>query len=289
MRPYRVFFVTLLLASLLAGCSALRIGYANGDTFVYWWLDSYVDFTDTQKPWVRAHIDQLFAWHRKTQLNDYAQLLAQVRQRVQQGRVTPAEVLADIDAVKKRTALVLDKAAPQLADLAVSLTPDQLAHLEKKFAANNDKYRNEYLHGSLADRQRHRYKQVMKNAEYWFGDFSKEQEARIRALSDARPLNNELWLAECMRRQQEMLRMLRKIHAEKPSREAAVAMLREFTARSLENFTYEENKALFDANLEGLAQTVALIINITTPEQRARADKRLQRLIEDSHALAVKD
>jgi hypothetical protein len=289
MRPYRVFFVTLLLASLLAGCSALRIGYANGDTFVYWWLDSYVDFTDTQKPWVRAHIDQLFAWHRKTQLNDYAQLLAQVRQRVQQGRVTPAEVLADIDAVKKRTALVLDKAAPQLADLVVSLTPDQLAHLEKKFAANNDKYRNEYLHGSLADRQRHRYKQVMKNAEYWFGDFSKEQEARIRALSDARPLNNELWLAERMRRQQEMLRMLRKIHAEKPSREAAVAMLREFTARSLENFTYEENKALFDANLEGLAQTVALIINITTPEQRARADKRLQRLIEDSHALAVKD
>jgi hypothetical protein len=289
MRPYRVFFVTLLLASLLAGCSALRIGYANGDTFVYWWLDSYVDFTDVQKPWVRAHIDQLFAWHRKTQLNDYAQLLAQVRQRVQQGRVTPAEVLADIDAVKKRTALVLDKAAPQLADLAVSLTPDQLAHLEKKFAANNDKYRNEYLHGSLADRQRHRYKQVMKNAEYWFGDFSKEQEARIRALSDARPLNNELWLAERMRRQQEMLRLLRNIHAAKPTREAVATMLREFTARSLENFTYEENKAFFDANLEGLAQTVALIINITTPEQRVRADKRLQRLIEDCHLLAAKD
>lgn len=290
MRPRPAFYaILLLLASLLAGCSALRVGYANGDSFVYWWLNSYVDFTDAQKSWVRADIGQLFAWHRKTQLNDYAQLLTQVQRRLQQGRTaTPAEVLADIDAMKKRAALVLDKSAPQLANLALSLQDDQLAHLEKKFAANNDKFRDEYLEGSLEDRQRLRYKKVMKQAEYWFGDFNREQEARIRAASDARPLNNELWMAERMRRQQEMLRMLRKIRAEKPTRDAASATLREFTARSLENFTYADNRAFFDANVDGLAQTIALIVNIATPEQREHAIKRLQRMIDDCHALAAK-
>lgn len=291
MQPYRAFYARVsifLLVCLLAGCSALRIGYANGDTFVYWWLDGYVDFTDDQKPWVRAHIDRLFAWHRKTQLPAYAQYLAQVQQRLQKERTTPAEVMADIDMIKKRALLVLEKSLPELTDLALSMHPEQIAHLERKFASNNDKYRKEYLHGSIEDRQRHRYKKIMKQAEHWLGDFTPEQEAQIRAASDARTLNYELWLAERIRRQQEMLGMLKKIRAEHPSREATAAMLREHMARSIENFTYAENKAFFDGSTEGMANTVAIIVNVATPAQKAHAIKRLQKLIEDCQQLASK-
>jgi len=292
MRPDRAFFeraVIFLLAMLLAGCSALRLGYANGDTFVYWWLNGYVDFEDEQKPWVKAHIDRLFDWHRTTQLPDYAQLLEQVRQRLQRGQTTPDEVRADFNAVRKRAALVLDKAGPELADLALSLQPQQIANLEKKFASNNDKYRKEYLRGNIDDRQQLRFKKVMKQAEYWFGNFSDEQEASIRKMSDARPLDYEIWMAERLRRQQEMLQMLRKIQAEKPPRETVSRMIREFVARSFENFTYAENKAFFDDSTDGMARMIATIVNVATPEQKAHAIKRLQKWIEDCHALAGKN
>ena len=290
MRPYRDFALRaslFLLACLLAGCSALRLGYANGDTFVYWWLDGYVDFTEEQKPWVKAHIDGLFDWHRKTQLRDYAQLLSHIQGRLQTN-ATPADIQDDFTVMRKRAAQTLEKAVPELTDLALSLQPHQIAHLEKKFAANNDKYRKEYLQGTLDDRQRLRFKKVMKQAEYWFGNFSPEQEAQIRAASDARPLNYDIWMAERQRRQQEMIRMLRKIQAEKPTREAVSQMVRDFVSRSLDNFTYAEHKAFFDASTDGMAKMVAVIMNVATPAQKAHASKRLQKWIEDCNALAAR-
>lgn len=291
MRPNRVFLsrtFLLLLVFALAGCSALRLGYANGDTFVYWWLNSYVDFNNDQKPWVEQHIDRLFDWHRKTQLKEYAQLLGKVQQRVQRGHVTPAEVQADFTVVKKHAAHVLEKALPALTDLALSLQPSQLEHLEQKFASNNDKYRKESLTGSLEGRQRVRYKKVMKQAEYWLGSLSAEQEEKIRTASDARPLNNEIWLTERQRRQQEMLRMLRQIQAERPARDAATAMLRDYMTRSLEHFTYAQHKDFFDASNQGMAQMITIIVNTATPEQREHAVRRLQKWIEDCEALAAK-
>lgn len=290
MRSHRGFLLKvslLLLVSLMAGCSAVRIGYANGDTFVYWWLNGYVDFTDNQKPWVKAHIDRLMGWHRKTQLTDYAHLLTGTQQRLQKP-VTSADVEAEYADLKKRALLVIDKAMPELTDLALSLQPQQIAHLEKKFASNNEKYRKEYLQGSLEHRQAHRYEQVMKHAEYWFGSFNDKQEAQIRTASDARPLNHELWLTERMQRQHELIRILNKIQAERPARETAMAMLKAYVATSAEHFTYAENKAFFDTSREGSVQMTAVIINLATPEQKAHAVKRLQKWIEDFQEMAAK-
>lgn len=276
----------LALACLIAGCSALRLGYANGESVVYWWLDGYVDFTSEQKPWVKSQIRQLFAWHRATQLPDYARLLAQAQQDLQRP-LTAADALEDYAALKKRAMLVTDKALPALADLALSLQPKQIDHLARKFAANNEKYRKDALQGGVEERQRFRFKKFMKQAEYWFGDFSAQQEARIRTASDARPLDNELWMADRLRRQQELLRLLRKIQAERPGREAVMTMLRSYIDAVFNIVSYDEHKAFFDASQDANAKLVALLVNAATPQQKAHAAKRLQSLIEDCRALAA--
>jgi hypothetical protein len=290
MRPRRALSATwlcLVFACLLAGCSAVRLGYANGDTITYWWLNSYVDFTDDQKPWVREDIGTFFAWHRQSQLSDYAQLLARFQQQVR-GEVSAADVETDYAAIKKRAMAAVDKALPSLTRLALALQLEQIAHLEKKFASNNEKYRKEHLRGDIEDRQRQRFAKVMKQAEYWFGNFSTRQEAQIRAASDARPLDNERWMAERVRRQQELIRLLKKIQSEQPPRETVAAMLREYAQTSFSNFTYEQHKAFFDDSREGMMQMIAKIANIATPEQRAHAMKRMQKWIDDSRALAAK-
>ncbi|WP_084199931.1 DUF6279 family lipoprotein [Noviherbaspirillum autotrophicum] len=289
MRSWRDFFAKVsvfALACLLAGCSALRLGYANGESVVYWWLDSYVDFTSEQKPWVKNQLRQLFAWHRTTQLADYARLLAQAQQTLQRP-VTPADALEEYAALKKRAMLGTDKALPALADLALSLQPAQIDHLAKKFASNNEKYRKDTLQGDVEDRQRFRFKKFMKQAEYWFGDFSAQQEAQLRAASNARPLNNELWMADRLQRQQELIRLLRKIQAERPGREVVMAMLRSYIASVFNIFTYDEHKAFFDASQDAHARLIALMVNAATPQQKAHAAKRLQSLIDDCRTLAA--
>ena len=288
MAPHRDLFTwiaALLLACLLAGCSALRLGYANGESITYWWLDSYVDIDRDQKPWVKNHIRNLFAWHRKTQLTDYAQLLARVQPRLQQ-KLTPAGVKADYAALRQRAMLMVEHALPELADLALALKPAQIEHIEQKFASNNDKYRKDYLRGDLEDRQAFRFKQVMKQAEYWFGDFSAQQEAQIRAASNSRPLNNEWWLEERQRRQQAILQLLRRIQAEKPARDTAIVILREQLPALFDIMNYNEHKEFFDASREGMFQMIATIVNIATPAQREHARRRLQKLIEDCNAMA---
>ncbi|HEX7634067.1 MAG TPA: DUF6279 family lipoprotein [Noviherbaspirillum sp.] len=133
-RSFVVKIGVFLLACLLASCSALRVGYSNGDSVVYWWLDGYVDFQGDQKTWAKNHIHNFFIWHRTTQLKDYAQLFAQVQQQLQHSRQHPiaqADVLADYAAIKQRAFLVIDKSLPQLTDLALALQPPQIAHLEK--------------------------------------------------------------------------------------------------------------------------------------------------------------
>lgn len=290
MRPSKAFTQRLgflLLVCALIGCSAIRLGYSNGESVAYWWLNNYVDIGPEQQPWVRRHIRDLFAWHRTTQLQDYARLLAQGQQRLQQN-VTQPMMQADYDAIKKRVMTVVDKALPRLTDLALSLEPEQIAHLEKKFASNNESYRKDYLRGDLEKRQLFRFKKVMKQAEYWFGNFSEEQEKQIRAASDARPLNNELWMAMRVQRQQEMLALLKRIQAEKPNRDTAMRMLRDYVDASLDHFGNAQHKAFADASQEGTVRMVTQIINIATPAQKEHAMKRLQQWIADIEALTTK-
>src|SRR5690606_22114205 len=135
-----------------------------------------------QKPWVRQQIDALFAWHRKTQLRDYVQFVSRIQHR-DLSTATQADLLNDYREGKVRILRIADHAAPALADLASSLTPAQIANIAQKFTRNNDKFRKEYLSGDVAEQQRFRYRKMMKQAEYWFGDFDRDQRARLRVLS----------------------------------------------------------------------------------------------------------
>lgn len=278
--------VLALLLVIMAGCSGLRLAYNNGDTVLYWWLNAYVDLDRDQKGWVRDDIDKLFDWHRKTQLKDYVEIL-RTGQNQLQGNITQADLMADYSEIKHRTQALLLKAAPELADLARSLKPEQIAQMEKKFKSNNDDYRKKYLSGDQEKRQQLRYKKAMEQFELWFGSFSREQEAQIRKASDARPLNNEIWLDERMRRQQNVLNLVKKVQADKLGKEATTALITTLIRDSFERLEHSERKAFFDAYEASTAQMVLTVIKIATPAQKAHAVKRMQGWIDDFTSLAT--
>lgn len=277
--------LTLMLV-VVAGCSSLRLAYNNGDTVLYWWLNAYVDLDRDQKGWVREDIDKLFDWHRKTQLKDYVEILRKGQKQVQ-GNPTQADLMADYSEIKSRTQSLLLKAAPDLADLARSLKPEQIAQMEKKFKSNNDDYRKKFLTGDQEKRQQLRYKKAMEQFELWFGSFSSEQEAIIRKASDARPLDNEIWLDERSRRQRNVLALVQKVQNEKLGKEATVALINTLIKDSFDRLEHSDRKAFFDAFENSTAQMILTVIKIATPAQKAHAVKRMQGWIDDFNLLAT--
>lgn len=283
-RARRFFLIAAML--LLAACSSLRLAYNHGDTLLYWWLDGYVDLDADQKPWVKRDIDGLLQWHRKTQLRDYVQVL-QAAERQLQGNPTQADLLADYDDIKNRTQLLLFKALPELADLARSLRPAQIAQLEKKFAANNEEFRRKTMKGDRERQLQFRFDKTMDQLELWFGHFSREQEAAIRKASDARPLDNALWLDERMRRQQAILALVQKVQREKLGKDATMALIHTLIQDSFHRLEQSERKPFFDAYEAATANMVLTAIQVSTLAQKAHAHKRIQGWIDDLNTLAL--
>jgi hypothetical protein len=276
----------IALMVLAAGCSTVRFTYNHGDTLLYWWLNNYLDLDSDQSGWVKRDIDNLFQWHRKTQLKDYVQLL-QNGQRQLAGNLSPADLMSDFHDIKSRSELLVYKALPELADLARSVRPEQIAQMEKKFAKNNEDYRKKFMRGDVEQQQKARFKKSMEQFYLWFGNFSNEQEAVLRKASDARVLDNNIWLDERMRRQRNIVAALRKIQQEKLSKEATVSLLHNLVKESFDRFEAPERKAFFDTYTDQTIQMILTAVRIATPAQKAHAQKRMQGWIDDFNSLAA--
>jgi len=207
---YRRWIIGLLWLALagLSGCSALRFGYNQAPELVYWWLDGYVDFDDAQTLRVRDALAAWFQWHRRTQLSDYASLLARAQQ----------DVLADTTAeracawwgeVRQRTDVAFDRALVQAAEIVPTLTPQQLQHIERRQAKSNDEFRDEYQDADDATRQEKAVKRFVERAETLYGRLDEAQRELVARSVAASPFDAGRWHRERLRRQQDALEVLR--------------------------------------------------------------------------------
>lgn len=281
----RLLFVVALMV-LAAGCSTIRFTYNHGDTLLYWWLNAYLDFDSEQSDWVKKDINNLFQWHRTTQLRDYAGLLSKMQRQMGDGNVTQEELLSDYRDIKARTELLAFKALPQLADLAMSVKPEQIAQMEQKFAKNNDKFRKEFMSGSVEDQKKARFKKAMSQFELWFGSFSREQETQLRRASDARPLDNDVFLQERMLRQKQIVALLRRVHEQKMNKEQTMSAIHDLLRSMFDRMETPERKAFYDAYIDNTSKFILAAVKLTTPQQKQHAQQRMQGWIDDFNTLA---
>lgn len=288
-RPARGIAKKLLIFGLVAallGCGVARLGYRNGETVTYWWLNSYIDFDGAQKSWVKDHIDELFRWHRKTELEDYVKAIARMQRR-DLATITAGDLLRDYNEAKSHVLLIAERAVPDLANLALSLAPEQIANIQKKFDKSNEKFRDDYLKGDDKKKQDYRYGKTMQKMEYWFGYFTRDQEEKIRAASYARPLDNKLMMADRLQRQQALITMLKKIQTEKPDQATTEKMIHQYIALTVDHFGDPRKQAYFDEYNLATAKMVAIVMRSTTSKQQEHFVKVLQDWATDFNRLAA--
>ena len=269
---------------VLPGCSSVRLGYANGDTLVWWYLDGYMDFNRAQTPQVKQGLQQLFAWHRATQLPDYAGLLAQAQQAVLEP-TTPAAACRWWQQVQDRLAPSIDRAVLEASQLVPQLGDAQFKHLEARYAKVLDEMRSDYLQPDADSRLAVSVQRAEARAEQLYGPLDELQRKVVAAGVAASPFDAQAWLQERQRRQRDTLQTLRNLAADRtepPQRVAALRKLVERTQRSPDAAYRAYQQQLSDYNCAFAAQ----IHNATTPAQRQRARQRLKGWEEDLRALA---
>ncbi len=281
----RIIATLLLPLLLLSGCSAVRFTYGQAPLLAYWWLDGYVDFSGEQTPRVKAALEDYMAWHRSTQLPDYAQLLVRL-QAMAQDRVTPAQVCSMADELQRRLELAYERAVPAMAEIVRGFSPAQIDHLEKRFQRDNYEMARDYLQPDPAARAEASLKRTVDRAESIYGTVEDDQRALLAAGLEASPFDPQRWAEERRARQRDILRTLRQLLADKADQPAFEAALRAFAVQATQSprADYRQyRQRLIEANCVLTAQ----FHNSARPAQRQYAVGKLKGWIDDARALAA--
>jgi hypothetical protein len=83
-----------------------------------------------------------------------------------------------------------------------------------------------------------------------------------------------------------LIAMLKKMHAQRPSREQAMGMMKEYIHAAMDRFGNPEHKKFFEATKLETIRIVANIVNNATPEQKEHFLHATQQWINDFGKLA---
>jgi hypothetical protein len=273
------------LALGLAACSAIKLGYNTLDDVAYWWLDSYVDFTDEQASRVREDLGRLHQWHRASELPQFATLLVRMEQ-LAAGDVSPAQACTVFTQFRERLDAVAQRAEPAVVTLATGLAPEQVAHLERRYEKNNADYRKNWILPPRPEQVEKRFDQFIERAEMVYGKLEEPQRKVLRTQLEGSVFDPRRVLAERQRRQRDLLQTLRKIAGTPVSFGEARNLLRGYLDRVREP-PDAGDRAYQQALINEGCAIFATLHNSTTAVQREAGLRRLRAYQRDLRELAA--
>lgn len=266
---------------LTAGCTLLRVGYGQLDLFAEWTADEYFDLGPQQKDEFRARFARLHAWHRRDQLPDYAGFLDEAAARIRKG-LTQDDAMWIANGVEERYRVLIRRSADDAAAMLMTLTPEQLDALQRKWKKENARFAREHrVRASPQEQHRARVERELKRIEEWVGSVSAEQEKKIAALVREVPIAPKLRHEDRLRRQREFLQLMN----ERRDGRAFAARLRHFLLNWEEGRDPEYQK-VYLAWKPKQAGFYREVITLLTPEQRETLLRRLGRYSDDFTQLA---
>jgi hypothetical protein len=276
-------FLCACILMLAAGCSMVRVGYGQVDTLAGWMAHDYFDLEPVQRDDFSRRFEKLHVWHRRDQLPEYAQFLAETKIRAQRG-ISATDILWLIDGMKSRYAVIAVRAAPDAADLLAGLSDTQIDHLRREIGRMNEKFlkENRTLESVSVRRQRQQ-RTALAQIRDWVGPLSTSQESRIITMLQQVPLSDALRHEDRQRRQREFLTLLETRSTE---RKLFNQRVRDWLLNWERNRPPELARS-FEESWIKRAEFYAAVDKMLTPEQRSHLTHRLQDYIDDFRYLAT--
>ena len=266
------------MSVILTGCSAVRLGYNKLPEIASWWLDSYIDFSDTQGPQAKAALQKLQTWHRKEELPAIAELLVQAQTLAPQN-ITPEQACKIWEGAQVRIESLIQESSRLAAPVVSQLSAKQLKHLEKEWASRNEDWKKQWLQGTPDSRIKKRVDLAAERFNSFYGDLNLEQRQVLK-----QQFLQSTWAPEAsyqlrLKRQQEQLIALQAMSSEiakpampLPQVEKALQSLILQSVRPKDAGDLSKQLQLEQQACQNLAQ----LHNTMSPAQRLKAQRKLK-------------
>ncbi|MDX2220066.1 MAG: DUF6279 family lipoprotein [Burkholderiales bacterium] len=266
---------------LVAACSMAGMAYNNAVPLASWYIDDYVDLDEAQTARFREGMERLQTWHRKSELPEYSRVLEEAARKVD-GPVSAADVRALYDDGRRFANRVGERALGEMADILLTLSPQQIASIEARLKRDNEKIDAERIRAPAGKREKDRAERYVRNLESWLGPLTAEQKSRVQTQIAKVPAGDAMRLADRRRLQGEFLALVRN----PPPRQKFIEELRHMLTRPEEG----RDPAYIAATREWREQTAALFADTlasATPAQREHLKRKLRGYASDVMALVA--
>ena len=271
----------VLLILALGGCTAVRLAYNNADTLVRFMASDYVDLEPPQADEFKARLARFHGWHRARELPVYATFLTEAGGRLEKG-IADADVAWASAQLRAHYRRFVTQAVQESAPVLVSLSPAQIADMEKKLADLNAKFARERHLDDQGKRLRRNAKQMHKQFDDWLGSLSDAQEKRIDRFVREHDALSLARFEDRKRRQREGMALIRS--ERDPA--ALAPRLTELFADPDAGRATDLRAALARYEMEQ-RRLIVEIDRSATPEQRETAVRRAARYASDFKVLAA--
>ena len=270
--------VAVSMSVILTGCSATRLGYNKLPEIASWWLDSYIDFTDSQGPQAKMALQKLQTWHRKEELPAIAELLVQAQNLAPQN-ITPEQACKVWESAQVRIESLIQESSRLAAPVVSQLSAKQLKHLEKEWASRNEDWKKNWLQGTPDTRVKKRVDLAAERFNSFYGDLNAEQRQLLKQQFLQSAWTPEWGYQQRVKRQQEQLTALQAMSSEitKPAMplaqvEKALEALMLHSVRPRDTSDLSKQLLLEQQACQNLAQ----LHNTMSPAQRLKAQRKLK-------------
>ena len=119
----------------ITSCST-KLAYNNLDWLASWYVDDYVNLTDSQEDEFDTKLDAFLVWHRNIELQNYILQIKAIQADFNKG-VTLSDIESYVTSVKTFLEVALTKAEPEVVALAYSLSDKQAGSFLVEFEQQN--------------------------------------------------------------------------------------------------------------------------------------------------------
>lgn len=283
-------FLLMACLSLLAACSAIKLGYNNSATFAHTYLTNKVDFDSEQSALLKTSLNNIVEWHRNAELPVLANELQTARQALaaRNGVVTPvnaAQVQALNQAIRASLRRTANEAAPVIAKNMLGLWPNQIRDIQQALNKSNVEYREERLMQNAEKRVNESIERMTERFERWLGTLNPVQLKQIEAWARTETRWAESRYENRLERQQQFMDLVNKA----ANRQIDQATLSREIARLLNAWQTPSSTSDKQESEQRQKATIALIVDVlnsATAEQRNNAADRAAGWAKDFQILA---
>ena len=273
------FGVSLLLATLLAGCSSTSFLYNRLDTFIAWELDDYVDLTPTQADEMDRVIDDFMWWHRTQELPRYVALLDRVDRDLTQP--VNADVLMDVEhSVESALNRLRDRMLTDMLAFGATLSPEQRLQFVETLQAQHTELSEERLARSEQRYREDLEDQLVDSLSDYLGRLTPVQREQVTQVVPAFHRLDGMWMED--RRV-----WLDRLHAIIDANEPNWPDLTREHALNFQATRSQGYREGFANNMQRLRELLVVVLNDRTDRQDAKLRKKLARYRDSFAELAA--